>query len=151
MTRADGRSLSSFLDSLLPLGARSAVLTAAPTQLPPGAESWQPPHAAVNEDEAAEQELSALAARGVEYLVVPRTSLDWLAAHPVLEAALGRSHRLVTRQQYICEVYELIAYPEVPATSEPAKPAAAAAAPQPARRQSLLERIGLRAGQLDGR
>ena len=155
MKRADGRTLSSFLDSLLPLGARSAVLTAALTQLPAGAESWQPPQVAVTEEQAADQELATLATRGFDYLVVPKASFVWLTGHPALADALHRSHRLVTRQQHICEVYELIAArPETAAAAEPATPAPAptvTGSDQSRRGRSLLGRIGLRAGQLDGR
>jgi hypothetical protein len=144
MTRADGRMLSHFLDTLLPLGARSAVLTAAPTQLPAGSESWQPPQAAVEEARAAERELVALAARGVEFVVVPKASFEWLAAHPALLEALRRAHRLVTRQHYICEIYELASSPEpVPSPA----PTVVQATPAPPRRpRGLLERFGLRAG-----
>ena len=154
MTRADGRTLSSFLDSLLAVGSRSAVLTASTTHLPAGAESWQPPQAAVSEERAAERELSALAARGVEFFVIPQTSFDWLAAHPPLGAALRGSHRLVTRQHYICEVYELRETAEAGPARQSSSPAPApqhAAPEQPRRNRSLLERLGLRAGHLDGR
>jgi hypothetical protein len=98
---------------------------------------------------AADRELATLAARGVEFLVVPKTSFEWLAAHPVLGEALKRSHRMVTRQQHICEIYELIAAPDVPVAAEPDAPARVSAPPR--RQRTLLERIGLRAGQLDGR
>ena len=154
MTRADGRTLSSFLDSLLPVGARSAVLTASTTQLPAGAESWQPPQAAVSEEHAAERELSALAARGVEFFVIPEPSFDWLAAHPPLGAALRSSHRLVTRQHFICEIYELRENAEPAPAREGAPPTPTprhAVSEQPRRNRSLLERLGLRAGQFDGR
>jgi hypothetical protein len=148
MTRSDGRMLSHFLDTLLPLGSRSAVLTAAPTQLPAGTESWQPPQAAVEEIDAATRELSALAARGIEFLVVPKAAFEWLAAHPSLHEALRRSHRLVTHQRFVCEVYELVV------SAEPAAPPAPSAgstevrtAPPPAPRpRGLLERLGLRTG-----
>ena len=152
MTRADGRILNDFLESLLPLGAHSAVLTAATAPLPAGTEPWQPPEAAVADTRVAAQALSTLAARGVEFLVIPKTAFGWLAAHPALGEALRRDHRLVTRQHYICEIYELSAAPAAPApSSAPATVASQLVTEQPQRRRSLLERLGLRAGQFDGR
>jgi hypothetical protein len=150
MTRADGRSLSNFLDSFLPLGAHSAVLTAGNAPLPSGAEAWQPPEEAVDEAGAAERELGALAARNVEFLVIPKSVFDWIGAHPVLGEALNRSHRLATRQHHICEIYELNSAPELPPPAPaPSTPTGVVPSEQP-RRRSLLERLGL-AGQPDGR
>ena len=151
MTRADGRILSNFLDSFLPLGAPSAVLTAATAHLPAGAHAWQPPQAAVDEPGAAERELEMLADRGIEFFVIPESVFDWLAAHPMLAEALQRSHRLATYQHHICEIYELnTALPPEPATESPSTADQAPSQP-PRRQRSLLERIGLRGGQADGR
>jgi hypothetical protein len=146
MTRADGRMLSHFLETLLPLGARSAVLTAPATHLPAGAESWQPPQAAVEQRDVAARELAALAARGVEFFVIPRATFEWLEAHPSLHDALRETHRLITRQHHICEVFELAEIPEPAARPpRPAVHSAPASAPAP-RRQGLLGRLGLRPG-----
>lgn len=149
ITGTDGRILSNFLDSLLPLGTRSAVLTAETVPLPSGADAWQPTRAAVADAQAADRELAALAARGVEFLVIPRATFEWLAAHPPLGEAAHRSHRLVTHQHYICEIYELIAAPESPPSPAPAE--SHVAPEQPQRHRSLFERLGLRAGQFDER
>jgi hypothetical protein len=152
MTRAESRILSHLLDSLLPVGAHSAVLTAATAQLPPGAESWQPPEAAVAEPGVVAQALSALAGRGVQYFVIPRGASDWLAAHPALTEVLDRDHRLVTSQRFVGEIYELSAASVVREQPPRPQPQPSEAEPaQPPRPRSLLERLGRRLGQFDGR
>jgi hypothetical protein len=144
-TRDSNRALSSLLDSLLPSGTRLAGLSVGNGPAPSGAEPWQPPPAAVGDVEATERELDALASGGVEFLVIPRSAFEWIRMHPALAEALRRGHQLVTHQQHVCEIYELSAVREqhsVPAHST---------ASEPPRKRSLLERLGLRAGNRDGR
>ena len=149
ITRADGRTLSQYLEKILPAEARAAVLSAASAPLPSGTEPWQPPQRAITDSGASDRELTALATRGVEFLVIPSAAFEWLDAHPALGETLSREHHLVTRQKHICEIHELTA-PQVQTAPEvPAPPAPTSDAP-PAR-QSLLERLGLRSAHRNGR
>jgi hypothetical protein len=49
----------------------------------------------------------ALAHLGVQFLVVPRTAFGWLEEQPDLTEHLATNHRFVTRQEHLCEIYEL--------------------------------------------
>ncbi len=127
--RANGRILSQFLDTILPSGARTVVLNSSTAPVPSGTEAWQPPPAAITDQQATADELVGLARRGVEFLVIPSTAFDWVKLHPALAQALRAGPRLVTRQKYICEIYELNAAPIAPAPvaqpevrSEPPRP-----------------------------
>jgi hypothetical protein len=53
--------------------------------------------------------LRALEASGAEFLVIPRTAFDWLERHPEIADRLKSRHRFVTRQEHVCEIYELCA------------------------------------------
>ncbi len=147
ITRADGRILSQYLDKVLPSEARAAVLSAATAPLPSGTEPWQPPQRAISDSEASNRELAALKTRGLDFLVIPSAVFDWLDDHPALGEALSREHRLVIRQQYICEIHELSAAQAQPA---PTVPAPQATTPDPRQRPSLLERLGLRSAHRNG-
>jgi hypothetical protein len=145
-TRDHGRILNNFLHLILPEGARVAVLNPGTGPVPPGAEPWQPPQAAVADPREADRQLDALATKGVEFLVIPSAAFDWLRAHPALGETLGRGHRLVTRQQHVCEIYELSA-----AHEQPSSPAQSAASEPAQRKRPLLEQLGLRRAGSDGR
>jgi hypothetical protein len=45
--------------------------------------------------------------RGVEFLVFPRSTYNWLDEHSAVRGHLMREHRFVTRQEHVCAVYEL--------------------------------------------
>jgi hypothetical protein len=49
----------------------------------------------------------ALAHLGVQFLVVPRTAFGWLEEEPELAQHLASNHRFITRQEHLCEIYEL--------------------------------------------
>jgi hypothetical protein len=52
-------------------------------------------------------DLAALSERGVQFLVVPRSASGWVKPHPELETHLREHHRLIMRQEHLCEIYEL--------------------------------------------
>jgi len=52
--------------------------------------------------------LESLEERDVQFLVIPHSAFGWLDLHPDFAKRLRESHRLVTRQQYACEIYELV-------------------------------------------
>jgi hypothetical protein len=95
------------IDRLLPAGTTLATLSEGEADLgldgdrvvefPPGPD-----------DASAIEGLRELRARGVEYLVVPRAAFDWLDDHVDFAQHLLERHRFVTRQQYLCEIYELV-------------------------------------------
>jgi hypothetical protein len=96
------------IDRLLPAGATLAVLAEAedgPAALggEAGIEFRPGP-----DDASAIDDLRELRARGAEYLVVPRIAFDWLDDHADFARHLRERHRFVTRQQYLCEIYELV-------------------------------------------
>ena len=110
--RAGGEFVQQFRDllaSLLPGGSVVAVVSLgdrALTELSgldgrdfpgPGLVAGAPvaPHA------------DALARLGVRFLVVPRMAFDWLEEESELADHLARDHRFVTRQEHLCEIYEL--------------------------------------------
>jgi hypothetical protein len=140
-TRDSDRTLNSLLESILPSGSGLAVLSVGSGPVPPGAEPWEPPPA-LADVEAAERELGALMSEGVEFLVIPRAAFEWLRMHPALGEALGRGHRLVTRQQHVCEIYELNPVHAQPSAPAPAVQSTASALP---RARSLLQRLRRRA------
>jgi hypothetical protein len=100
--------LNELLESILPDGASVAVLTVAGKPAPsvPGGRQWHP-QAPAADTAAATGELRELAERGIQFLVIPRAAFGWLRQHPALSETLRTGHRLVTRQRYVCEIYEL--------------------------------------------
>jgi hypothetical protein len=41
------------------------------------------------------------------FVIVPETLFEWMEDHPAVKAFLAENYRLVTRQQHLCEIYEL--------------------------------------------
>ena len=60
-----------------------------------------------DDSDEALREIEAAARRGVRYLVLPKTAFPWLVRHPEAAERVRTEHRLITRQQYACEIYEL--------------------------------------------
>ena len=139
--------LGEFLATILPSEAKTVVLNGSAGSLPFGAEGWQPPQRSLSEPEACEREISTLAANAVEFLVVPQGAFEWSETHPTFGEALRSNHRLVTRQRYICEVYELMAAEE-PAVETQSPPVATTEASQ--QRVSFLARLGYRSAHRHG-
>ena len=59
------------------------------------------------DDDSAVEAIGELAARGASFLVIPRSAFGWLAQRPGLRRHLNEHHVLVTRQQHLCEIYDL--------------------------------------------
>jgi hypothetical protein len=107
-TAEEHRSPSAeVIDRLLPAGATLAVLSEGRAGL--GLDGDRVIEFAPGpDDESAIESLRQLIASGVEYLVVSRTAFDWLDDHADFAQHLRERHRFVTRQQYLCEIYELV-------------------------------------------
>jgi hypothetical protein len=70
--------------------------------LPPDAETE-----ILTGDASLPDDTARLAERGVQFLVIPRSASGWLLPRPQLEGQLREHHRLVMRQEHLCEIYEL--------------------------------------------
>lgn len=94
-----------LLTSLLPAGSEVAVVSL-------GNETLLA-HDALREREFASSaedpvtELESLREKGVRYLAIPQTAFGWLGTQSDLVKRLRQSSRFVTRQEHVCEVYEL--------------------------------------------
>jgi hypothetical protein len=100
--------LRDLLEHLLPKDAAAAIVS-------PGAGDglgldglleWRP-RLPARDPASAAGHLDALAASGVEFLVIPRGAFEWRDHHPELVEVLRSKHRFVTRQAELCEIYEL--------------------------------------------
>jgi hypothetical protein len=80
-----GQPVSGVVDRLLPADARIAVVS-------------------VGMDIT---ELEKLESQGIEFVVVPHSAFAWLDRRPSFRRHLLEHHHLVTRQQNLCEIYEL--------------------------------------------
>jgi hypothetical protein len=108
-SRPDGHTvqLEDFIGKLLPEDAVVAVVNVrGEGPKPPGCRIWVPALAS-GDVRAAGEQVEALRAGGVEYLVIPRSAQEWSERHPELVRHLEGRHRLVTRQANLCEIYEL--------------------------------------------
>jgi hypothetical protein len=96
------------IEALLPSRARIAFLIAAE---PVGAdlgghEVWALPSDSPSPDRLIDS-IKALEESGIEFVVIPESSFDWLAEHAEVGDRLRKRHRFVTRQEHLCEIYEL--------------------------------------------
>jgi len=152
-----------FLVSLLPSDARIAVAGRHARDLlglDAGRASWIFPEP---DEQAAIARVEQLATGGTRFLVIPQRAFGWLDDNPGLHEHLRARHRFVTRQEQLCEVFELEppggqeevepapASSEAPAAAEPAAGAAAQSAAPASERpgglaRSLLERVRARLG-----
>jgi hypothetical protein len=100
--------LVAIADSLLPDGAGVALLTLG-EGLTAFAEDcgWQ----VVTAQPLAEGDGASLVGQvqqgGAEFLIVARTAFEWMDQYPELRRHLRASSRFVTRQEHVCELYEL--------------------------------------------
>jgi hypothetical protein len=100
--------LDELIHALLPQNARIAVLTAGETAGAgvEGHERWLIPKEAAD-PRAVLQSLGSLEHSGIQFIVIPSSASDWIEEHPEVTDRLRSRHRLVTRQQYVCDIYEL--------------------------------------------
>ena len=115
------------IEALLPSRARIAFLIAAE---PVGAdlgghEVWALPSDSPSPNGLMDS-IRALEESGIEFVVIPESSFDWLAEHAEVGDRLRKHHRFVTRQEHLCEIYEL----QTPSRKPQGEKAAAGAAEQ---------------------
>jgi hypothetical protein len=109
---AGGHFVQQFRDllaNLLPAGSIVAVASLGDRQLLQldGLEGKDFPGPGLAQGSPTAPYLDALASLGVDFLVIPRPAFAWLAQEPELAQRLAAQHRFVTRQEHLCEVYEL--------------------------------------------
>jgi hypothetical protein len=119
--------IRSLASGLLPVGAQVAVASLGdPRMLELGGPvGWHFPQreGGYYEDcdppsgNAAAAHLEVLRHAGAEYLLIPRSSDEWLDRYPHFKAYLGSSFSLVTRQQNVCTIYDLCAISVKPGPS----------------------------------
>jgi hypothetical protein len=109
--RTSSEQMRDYLEKLVSTDSTVVVLEAGDAGL---ASSLAPVRASAlataglhGEDEGAEAGLARLAAEGAEYLVIPRTSDEWLDAHAELAAGIEGSCRKIADQRHLCRVFEL--------------------------------------------
>jgi hypothetical protein len=95
--------------ALLPDDARIAVLGAGPggAERVDGHNTWLMPAEPPADRGAVMQSFGALEHSGFQFVVIPASEFEWLEEHPDVTDRLRDRHRFVTRQQHLCEIYEL--------------------------------------------
>ena len=102
--------IAELLDNLLSQGAPAAILSV-PDRIdvtPPSCSPWHVTDAMAQDRRTFEDALTELLRHDVRFLVVPRAAFEWLAEHPEADRALRERHRLVTAQEHVCQVFELL-------------------------------------------
>jgi hypothetical protein len=104
---ASVRRMRGLLDALLPPGAVLAVAGFDERRLAAldGRRALELPLTRSAAEAVAR--LDDLCAAGARFLVIPSEAFDWLEGRPELGEHLRQRHRFVTRQQHLCEIYEL--------------------------------------------
>jgi len=97
--------LESLADALLPQDALVAVAGAEPPVSANDHRRW----IVLAAQEDMEQQLGRLRRQGVSFLVIGRDAFEWLDEHRDLHDHLRQSQRLVTRQENVCEIFQLAA------------------------------------------
>ena len=109
--------LREVISGLLPDGARVSFLAVTREELAgAGAQEGVPAglqRADFADPDAAIEHLEILERNGVQFVVVREPLFDWLDDHPEVRDQL-RKHRFVTRQDHLCEIYQLLAPPAEP-------------------------------------
>jgi hypothetical protein len=99
---------------LLPERSRVAVLSADSADLA-GLRDHEPIQVPATAARDAIEAIRAAAGAGAQFLVIPRSSFDWLERNFELADHLGAHDRFIIRQGHACEIWEL-ATPEGPTT-----------------------------------
>jgi hypothetical protein len=101
--------LDELLDGLLPGDARVALLDSGSGTVDSvgGHDKWLMPKEPPADPHAVMDSLGSLEHSGVQFLVIPANSFDWLSEHPEVSDRLRSCHRFVTRQEHLCEIFEL--------------------------------------------
>ena len=107
-----GGQLESVIDALLPDEALVAFAGSSPPGGDAAVRGWavfartSDPASDVSDADLC-REVNRLQSEGISFLVVDPDAFDWLDDHPQLQHHLAMYHRLVTRQEHVCEIYEL--------------------------------------------
>lgn len=101
--------IGELVKNLLPNGVPTAILSlpGGPEVAPAGCRSWQLSQDMAQNRSKFSEALAELARTGIRFFVVPRMAFEWLKRNPAHAESLQNGHRLVTRQQYACEIYQL--------------------------------------------
>jgi hypothetical protein len=101
--------LREVIGSLLPGNARIAFLEVDGNGSSgvAGGQKWLLPHEASSDPTAAIESLDRLEQSGVDFVIITHPLFDWAEEHPALLERLRSRHRFVTRQEHLCEIYEL--------------------------------------------
>jgi hypothetical protein len=104
------RQLEEVVGAILPPRAACAVVALGDPELLAldGRECRELGRSAAAEPGAAIERLESMRSSGAEFLVVPAPAFEWLERQPELVDHLAARHRLVTRQQHVCVIYELV-------------------------------------------
>lgn len=102
-------AIEHFVASLLPDGSATAFLSAEnePPVAPAGCRVWRPTKAVLRgPGKIGDGSLAELGSGGFDFVVIPRTAMSqgWILN---VAATLERDHRLVMRQEHVCEIYAL--------------------------------------------
>jgi GT2 family glycosyltransferase len=101
------RPVVHIVDSLIPAGARVAVATHHSRGLAGLAPSRAVAIAIKEQGANVLATVNAHAAEGSDFLVLPHAVFGWLADHQAFLGELRDRYRLVTRQEHVCEIYDL--------------------------------------------
>jgi hypothetical protein len=111
-------TISRLVQGLLPTGSDVAALGAGSASgAPAGCRLWRLDESVATDDHRATDALRELAAGEADFLVIPSSAFGWLRQNPSFSSELQQQHRFVTRQRYVCEIYELCGE-GTPATDE---------------------------------
>ncbi len=102
--------LREVMEGLLPEGFRVSFLAVTAEELSGRSENGMPAglqRADFADPAAAIEHLSRLERSGPQFVVVREPLFDWLDDHPEVREHLRR-HRFVTRQDHLCEIYEIV-------------------------------------------
>lgn len=93
---ADDNASGTVVRELLPRRANIAIATVpeGESDLMVGSDEWRG--------------LEDLQEGNVEFLVILRPAFEWLERNPTVQEELDSRHRLVTRQEHVCTIYELL-------------------------------------------
>jgi hypothetical protein len=123
-TEADRvQPLQELIAALLPSEAQLAFVAFTPADAAGlgGHSTWlvpQPPRA---DSKHMMESIRSLERSGVQFVVIPASAFEWLDEHPQVAQRLRSRHRFVTRQEHLCEIYQLESHqpdPPVAAQSE---------------------------------
>jgi hypothetical protein len=114
--QASAEQIRDYLESLVTFGQRLVVLETV-DGLVAALGSLRPARLRAQDREASAErtlaELRLLADDGADYLVVPRSSDEWLDSRPDLRAEIENNCRKIAEQRHLCRVFDLDGLKEI--------------------------------------